>query len=203
MNHYLLDTRFAAEELIRLISFEESQLSILNKSLREQKQINMTLHGDFMAKDLDPFDNWPAGSEMLAYSRFFEHYQTYLKPLEHEIAILKGSIDNKRHSINALAGSLLQIAKQGISFVHGGLEYCDDGRQVLGDVLKNVIWQGRNQSMHYEEGRYSKALLACFNNLGYATVPAKNLAKEVIDILGWNSYQEYETDMNLLLPSDP
>lgn len=200
MNQYLLDTKFAAEELIKLIVFEENQLADLIKSFEEKKKHAEFLHQDFMAKHLDPYGDFPEGQEMHAYVLFSKYNETVLQPLEREIESLRKSMANKRYSICALSGSLLQIAKQGISSVHGSLKDCYDGRQIRNDVLKNVIWQGRNQSMHFEEGDYNKAPVVCFNNLGYATVPTQNMAKEVIDVLGWTGYQEYEADMSSILP---
>jgi hypothetical protein len=199
MNQYIFDTKFAAEELIILIRFEENELVKLEELYIERKKRHDILYDDFRRKEFDPDDHFNEFQMMNAFNKQAEYQLKILQPILDEMKILKDSMDNKKYSIIALSGSLLQIAKQGISYVHHGLAKCNDGRQIRNDVLKNVIWQGRNQSMHFEEGNYKKPLIECFNNLGYSTVPLRNLGKEVIDMLGWTSYQNYENDMNSLL----
>ncbi len=84
------------------------------------------------------------------------------------------------------------------------LDGCPDGRSIHDDTLKNIIWQGRNQSMHYEEGSYKKAVKDCFTNLknkvddkfDLMINTKKNLAYEIVtDILAWNDYDSYHKDM--------
>lgn len=114
---------------------------------------------------------------------------------------IRNSIYYHNQTYNILAGSLLQIAKQGISIEYGCLTDCPNGRKIgSSEYLKNVIWQSRNQTMHYEEGTYHKNVIDCFLNLekdfgSHFKLKSTNLALNVIDVLGWNSYTEYENDM--------
>lgn len=59
-------------------------------------------------------------------------------------------------SIQASAASLLQYAKQGISIVFkvGGntVKNLRGGRSFNGEPIANVIWQARNQALHWEAG---------------------------------------------------
>lgn len=80
---------------------------------------------------------------------------------------------------------------------------------MLGSLaLRDIIWQARNQSMHYEEGSFKKALVDLFSMLEAEqglqfslTAHAKqNRAKQVLDALGWESYDSYLRDMQALLP---
>jgi hypothetical protein len=57
--------------------------------------------------------------------------------------------------------------------------------------------------VHYEEGTYHKSVVDCFSNLASDFGPrfalgSKNLALDVIEILGWRSYRTYEIDMTTL-----
>ena len=89
------------------------------------------------------------------------------------------------------------------------LDGCPEGRIITGkagrsEPLKNVIWWGRNQSMHFEEADYKKALIACFLNLGFDltadTYKQRNLAKEIVlHVLKWTTYEMYEADLRCLL----
>lgn len=122
-----------------------------------------------------------------------------LQPILEKIKILERSINIKDESIRALSGALLQIAKQGISVVYRGLSGCPDGRIIKNESLKNIIWQARNQSIHYEESKFNPAVVSCFNNLQFASISNINMAKNIFDLIGWNDYCDYEDDMVSLL----
>jgi len=73
--------------------------------------------------------------------------------------------------------------------------------------IKNVIWQGRNQSIHYEEADPHQPVIDCFQRLDAdlgrtlsASVLNTNLATCIIDIVGWHTHEAYEEDMMTLLP---
>ncbi|QXE23648.1 hypothetical protein B6N60_02338 [Richelia sinica FACHB-800] len=146
--------------------------------------------------------------EYLQYNKRTESLSKQEEVLISQIEQLKNLIDAKSFAISSLCGALLQISKQGISIVHRGLGSCPNGRSIGNDVLKNIIWQGRNQSMHYEENNPNQAVKNCFQNLetsfgsefSLTLHPSENFAQKiVIKVLGWNEYQVYEQDMISLL----
>lgn len=107
-------------------------------------------------------------------------------------------------SLNIIAGAILQIAKQGISFEYQNLSKCHDGRIIGRESLKNIIWQSRNQAMHFEEGNFRQSVVDCFKNLEIKfgskfKLVNKSCAYDVLIILGWDSYDAYEEDMVMLL----
>lgn len=110
-------------------------------------------------------------------------------------------MDSKQASITALSGALLQIAKQEISIKCKYLNLCPHGREIYGVKLKEIIWQGRNQCMHFDDSRgLHKPTNDCFDQLNsHLPTPMKytteNCAKQVLDILKWNDYTSYEVDM--------
>jgi hypothetical protein len=132
---------------------------------------------------------------------------------EHETTImrlssLEAEVVDKAASLSALAGALLQIAKQGLSLVYGERKSdCPDGRSIGSQSLKEVIWEERNQAVHYESGDYRQPVVDCFAKLAREFDPefdlAANrrrcLAKEVVALLGWQDYSTYRRDMEGLL----
>lgn len=207
MHQYITDTQYAVRGLIELITAEERQLSQLQSQYeglsRKVEYLNQSL--------LDaPFnDVVPLREQAMA----IDMYRTSgdLAALQKQIIELQNSIDTKGASIDALCGAVLQIAKQGISTVHSGLSRCPDGRSIgIGtgvEKLKNVIWQARNQSMHYEEGSFQSSVINCFAKLeaslgskfSLSENVGKNLAHDVIQELGWKDYLRYESDMQSLI----
>lgn len=97
------------------------------------------------------------------------------------------------------------MPSKGISVAHGGLAACPDGRQVTpSQTLKNVIWQGRNQALHWEDGNPQPPVIRCFNALAsesdpkFANYANGNLALDVIELLGWTDFNRFHADMTLL-----
>lgn len=143
---------------------------------------------------------------MMGVGMYWDNYFGPDKERYHAVAdlpSLEQTRDIRSFACAALAGSVLQFAKQGISLVHGGLQYCPNGRQIYGVDMKSVIWQARNQSMHWDEGQSHRAVQECFDTLkvskpslgGYQT---RNVAFDVVQVLNWREYAAFEADMMAL-----
>jgi len=197
LNDYLIQTKHAASSLIDLIRTEEIALRDFLTSLSSFKRIHQILYNDFRRKESDPDDHFDDFQVMHAFERQ-EQAREHVDSLENKIETLKISISSKEESIKTLSGALLQIAKQGISTVHRNLDNFPSDRIIRTEPMKNIIWQGRNQSLHYEEGTYRAPIVNCFNNLGLQ-LSAVNLAKEVIDLLNWTTYDNYQNNLTSLL----
>jgi len=109
-------------------------------------------------------------------------------------------------AINIAAGSLLQLARQAISMQHKGRARCPRGRRVSGFDVRDLIWYGRNQSMHYEQelekptGPFFKKLEKDLPVQFPRRVPAASHAKAILDLLGWTSCPSLiEQDMHDLM----
>lgn len=128
--------------------------------------------------------------------------------LKSETSILQMSVGIHQHAVQAIAGAILQIAKQGISLVYASLNAAPGGRSVGSLAVRDIIWQARNQTMHYEEGKFKKPLLDLFKVLeleqgaqfSLVTHVGQNRAKQILKALGWTEYQAYLHDMQILLP---
>ena len=205
MHQYLQDTEYAVQHLLRLATDEEVQLKTLTDTLR-QTEAQLKIHQwDFQSSDLN--EDFSDAYVMAAYGRAKRAAQETDRP-KVEIAKLQASVGARQQATQALAGAVLQIAKQGISVVHGGPATAPTGRTVGTLFVRDIVWQARNQSMHYEEGNFKKALTELFANLetergpqfSLAAHPKQNRAKQVLDLLGWSSYSAYKQDMQALLP---
>lgn len=197
MKNYVKLTEYAAYNLINLINHDDKKLSMLKKELSDSiDSLHMSkAHLEQIEKSHHPWFRIP-------FLGYHDQNQKNTKKIRENISILELNIKYKEQSINALSMSLLQIAKQGISIIHKGLQNCPTGRSINGVFLKDLIWQGRNQSIHYEEGNYSNAVMKTFNQLKdqYGnkydlTTTNSSLAKEIIGLLNWADYSKYESDI--------
>ena len=195
MNQYIVDTKYAVENLVRLIKEEENQIETLANKLGLALEKHKVLYADFLSKELDRDENFTEGQYLDSFYRQAMYEEEEVEPIIAEIKNLESAMKNKKHSIDSLSGAVLQIAKQGISIKYNGLQNCPNGRVIKkGVFLKEVIWHGRNQTMHYEENINNRDTLTCLNNLGFLLVNI-NLSKIIIDLLEWKTYIDYETDM--------
>ena len=205
MHQYLQDTEYAVQHLLRLATDEEIQLNALMDTLRKTEAQLKIHQWDFQSSDLN--EDFSDAYVMAAFGRAGRAAQETDR-LKVEVAKLQASVGARQQATQALAGAVLQIAKQGISVVHGGPTTAPTGRTVGTLSIRDIIWQARNQSMHYEEGNFKKALIDLFATLeaeqgpqfGLAAHPKLNRAKQVLDLLGWSSYSNYKQDMQALLP---
>jgi hypothetical protein len=203
MHTYISETEYATRGLFSLLSNEESRLADLERrsaaANRDLQHARAILHigapPSAFGEDTTPY-----------FEKRARDARSRIKELEPDISLLRSAVAAKAFSVRALAGAILQIAKQGIVVVHGSLAACPSGRSVGRESLKNVIWQGRNQAMHWEEGSFNAQVVACFQRLEQdfgpqfqLQVPPSNLAKFVLDVLGWKGWDEYAKDLESLL----
>jgi hypothetical protein len=139
------------------------------------------------------------------------YWDTYFGPDKtraqkmNEIQTVLDRISARNFSVTALAGSLLQIARQGISAQYGKTKTdCPLGRKIYGLPLHEIIWQGRNQALHWEEGKFHTPVNDCFEHLGTHADPVfkgfreRSMALEIIELLKWTTPEDFFRDMKLL-----
>ena len=200
MLSYLEDVKLAATNQIELIWKELNAIDNLQTELNAlvQQTKDGYQRAQAFADSEDPDDI------MLGTGIYWETYFGTDKEAFHandELLKLKDSYDNHRFSIAAISASLLQMAKQGISIVHGGLNDCPDGRNVGSQKLKTIIWQGRNQAIHFEEGNFRQPVIDCFNILNadfdnkFGDYTTRSMGFEVIDILSWRTFELFAKDL--------
>ena len=143
---------------------------------------------------------------MMGVGMYWDNYFGPDKERHHAVADLPNleqTRDVRSFACAALAGCVLQFAKQGISLVHGDLQGCPPGRQIHGVDMKSVIWQGRNQSMHWDDPQFRPPVRACFDTLkvlepSLGDYLARNVAFDVVRVLNWHEYAAFESDMMTL-----
>lgn len=193
MNNYISQTEFAAKSLIDLISSDFDALEHTNEALKSATAKFNVNHQIFMANEFHTAANYYHAQMAKAH-----------EPQAHiitEIERLSGDIDAKSASISALSGALLQIAKQGISLTFGRPENAPNGEEINGLLVKEIIWEARNQSIHYENPKeVSEKVVNLFKKIdtvrndGAFWAPRNqiNYAFDVVRFLGWLNYEQYE-----------
>ena len=200
MHSYIADTEYAVRSLVEALAVDRTELQ---KSLDEQRAaLDQEAYFDlaFLQRQMHPSANYWYGQLMEA--------QGQRNALDSEIARLEAKILDKKFSLSALAGALLQIAKQGISVVRRHPDSCPDGRLIFGVPIKRIIWASRNQSLHFEEPKKIDSVTEeIFQAMARDGGPKEfadpksgiNLALLVVENLDWFSFERYRDDMISLL----
>lgn len=195
---YFDNLEYASKNLIAIIIEEHETLKKKQDELQTLESKRHFYMQDFLTSDLEDF---PYGHSERAFSQAAKSHES-ISILRPQIELLEQSLESHEQAIQALCGAVLQIVKQGISIVHGGIEKAPNGRYIANQKLKDIVWIARNQSIHFEEKDYRKPTKTLFSDLEkyYGELFSlkihrkKNRAKEVFNLLGWNQFEIFEKD---------
>jgi hypothetical protein len=201
MRDYLTEIEFAAGRLIPMVWEERTNLQTLEAELAEL----VRLVGQNYDRAADVAMNALDGEDVaLATGMYWENYFGDDKARFHKDEDRKRLADQvAAHalSVSSIAAALLQFAKGGLSLAHGGFKNCPQGRALGGQFLKDVVWEGRNQAIHWEEGKPREATQRCFDSLSkdfgasFSEYRTRNMAMDIVAILGWTDFERFKADM--------
>ncbi|PKG79263.1 hypothetical protein CXF80_13635 [Shewanella sp. Actino-trap-3] len=198
---YLSEVEHAALSLIDAIWSEQLKLQKIEEEIEKLQPVveeNYSRAVDIQQFAEDP-DDVMMGVGMYWNNYFGEDKQLYHTDQNRQE--LANKVASHAFSIASLSASLLQHAKQGISLAHGGLANCPSGRIIGSQSLKNIVWEARNQSLHWEEANFRQGVNKCFNALDtevdqkYSQYLNRNMAFDIVDLLGWKSYGNFSRDL--------
>jgi hypothetical protein len=140
------------------------------------------------------------------------HIDTYFGPDKEQfyktgsLEELEARLASKEFSFSSLSGSLLQYAKQGLSVAYKEFKYWPDGRQIGTQTLKTVILEARNQALHWETNPRN-GVKVCFDLLAkdidskFSSYCVKNLAFDVVSMLGWKTVGDFKAELSAMKPA--
>ena len=211
MHQYIVETGSTVRSLLELVNHEDSLIKEHTAKLREAINEIKTHGWNFQANDLN--DDFSDTYVMAAFFRLANSTSGTDK-LKSEITRFQALVGAHQLTTQSICGSILQIAKHGISLVHGSFLVPDSyimgtppGRMLTFLTLRDIIWQACNQAAHCKEGIYKQPVIDLFAELekshgpqfSLSQHPRQNRAKQIIRLLGWLDYRVYITDMKSLL----
>jgi hypothetical protein len=113
------------------------------------------------------------------------------------------SIGTTDESMSSLAGAVLQIGKQALSIRHAGKPNLPTAKTIGTQNIIEVIWEGRNHAMHWDEGsprqRVRDMLNTLANDLGITIEEGKNNCLSILGVLGWKKTDDDISDHKSLV----
>jgi hypothetical protein len=201
MSDYLKEIDYAARRVVQLIWRDRERLLLLEaKVALLTKQVQSDYgRGDFIAMNSEDADDVGIATGIYWETYFGADKDRYHKNKKLEKLVKQLAV--RSFSFEALAGSLLQYGKQGVSLAHGGFANSPNGRSVGSQFLKHIIWQGRNQAIHWEEGNPHAPVQTCFEKLEkefdrkFGEYKSRSMAADVVALLGWKTFPLFRSDM--------
>jgi len=145
------------------------------------------------------------------------HYAQYIKRIEElekqKVAAQESdakklekalfNIGSTVESMSGLAGAVLQIGKQALSIRHAGKPNLPTARTIGTQNIVEVVWEGRNHAMHWDEGapreRVKNMLNALSTDLNITIEAGKNNCLSIIGALGWKKPEDVVSDLKALV----
>ena len=198
---YLNEMEYAVSCVIVALWHEHDEAEKLRKEIEDLRRVAEDSYQrvQFIQQHPEDADDVMLGVGIHWDTYFGEDKEQYYK--SKDLNELEACLASKEFSFSSLAGTLLQYAKQGLSASFGKLNNWPDGRTVGSQHLKTIILESRNQSEHWEEGNPRLNVEQCFNTLAaeygseFGQYKTKNLAFEVVSMLGWRSYADFKNDL--------
>lgn len=202
LTEYLDATEYAARSLLDAIWHEQAEIEALSARVAtlERRVVAEYATAQHIIDDAETPDD-----VMLGVGRHWDNYLGADRERHDQQQQLNRLIETRAArnlALGSLAGSVLQIAKHGLSLSLGRPANWPDGRAVGGQSLSSVIRGARNQAMHWDDGGLRQAdTIATMAQLErdfgapFGDYNTANLAMPVISLLGWRTYDNYVADM--------
>lgn len=203
MTQYLKEIEFAVDHALTAVWTDFDEAHRLFHELETLRAATEDGYRRAQAIDLNAEDADDAAMSAGAYWETYFGADKERGASQAEFDEVNARFAIRKFSIESTAGAVLQHAKQGISLVYGGLDASPGGRQVSESLaLAEVIWQARNQAIHWEDGQLHPPVLRCFGTLanevdqGFMSEIYKgSQAFRVLKLLNWRTWPDFEADM--------
>ncbi|MEC2074447.1 hypothetical protein [Alkalihalophilus marmarensis] len=195
MENYLDSVDFALRSYYESIQHYQSEIIKTNQQLWEANYKINTAEKQLSLGELDPDENFPFG-----YIDHFFGMKAKGWSQSQEATMMKEKLKIQQESFNQLSGSILQLAKQGLSYTYGDPSLWPTSPLIGSQAISKVIRIARNQSMHYEDGKPSKQTQECFELLEKELAISFDLTKNqggvvVFQILHWSDHSTFRKVM--------
>jgi hypothetical protein len=199
MATYLSEIEYAATESINLMWKEADEVARLESELKPLAQ--QTERDYRQAEAIAMMDDDDDGINTLLYWDTYFGVDKERHAKEKEIQTAAERVATHQRSVAAIAGSVLQFAKQGFSQVYGSPTNWPTWTAVGTQAFGNILLQSRNQAMHWDTPPLTQRVQNCFTQMAAEVDPVFNgfhtrsLAFEVVKHLKWKTFVDFQADM--------
>ncbi len=106
-------------------------------------------------------------------------------------------------ALATIAGSILQFGKKILSYRYGPKGNLPNTRNIATIDLTEIIWEGRNHSMHWEENNpragVTNLLTTLQNETGITFPSNENNAFKILELIEWDSPDDMINEMKSIM----
>lgn len=201
---FIENSRPAIEHLFRALSAYKKALEKAQTTVEEIESSKQYLTDLYTYRD-----QWSSNAN--------HHYAQYMMRIEEleknkkeaqedDDKRLKNALSNigsTFESMSSLAGTVLQIGKQSLSIRHSGKPNIQNARGISSQNIVEVIWEGRNHAMHWDEAdpkpKVRNMLNTLAGDLNITIEIGKNNCLSILGALGWKTADNVIADLNALV----
>ncbi len=201
---FIENSRHALEHLFNAIDAYNKVLVSAQKEVEDIEGSKRMLSDLFMYRDQwSPNANHYYIQYMDRMKHLDEKQKETKRDLPSRLAKALASIGATIESISSLAGAILQIAKQTLSLRHSGKPNVPTARAIGSQSIIEVIWEGRNHAMHWDESaprpKVQTMLVSLTNDFGVTIEVGRNNCLSILGVLGWTSTEAVINDLHALI----
>lgn len=201
---FIENSRPAIEHLFSALSEYRKVLERAQITVEEIESSKQLLSDLFMYRD-----QWSPNA-----NHYYAQYMARMEELEKQKAEAQENDTEKMEkalfnigstveSMSGLAGAVLQIAKQALSIRHARKPNLPTARTVGTQNIVEVVWEGRNHAMHWDEGapkeRVRNMLNALVADLNITIEVGKNNCLSILGALEWKTPEAIISDLKALV----
>jgi len=201
---FIKNSKHALDHLFLAIDEYNTILNLAQEQVEKIEFSQIALSDLFMYRD-----QWSDNANFY-YAQYVERmkglrfqHETASNELPQKLESALASIGATVGSMSSLAGAILQIAKQILSLRHEGKPIIDSPRYIGSQGIIEVVWEGRNHAMHWDEGAPRKPVKEMLDNLsndlGINIEVGNNNCLSILGALNWSSSDAVIADLNTLV----
>jgi len=201
---FIDNSKHALEHLFKALDEYNTVLVTAQKTVEEIENSEKTLTDIFIDRDQwSPSANHHHALYIERMKELEKQKSEAPKDIKEKLNNALASIGATVESMSSLSGAVLQIAKQVLSLRHSGKPVIATAKNIGSQSVIDVIWEGRNHAMHWDEGRPSERVQNMLNSLSrdlcITIETGKNNCLSILGALGWKSSDHVISDLKLLV----
>ena len=201
---FIENSRPAIEYLFGALGAYNKVLEKAQITVEEIECSKQLLHDLFMYRD-----QWSLNA-----NHHYAQYMMRMEELEKQKAAAQecdaeklekalSNIGSTVESMSNLAGAVLQIGKQALSIRHAGKPNLPAARTIGTQNIVEVVWEGRNHAMHWDEGAPRKQVSDMLNtlatDLNITIEIGNNNCLSILGALEWQKTEDVISDIKVLV----
>lgn len=203
---FLAECDFALEHIFIALRQREDAIRDVARQVEELERKQEGVTSLFVDRDQwSPNANYYYGRYVQRMTEIAAQKDRFATPeaLQQRLDEALARIGASEQAMAVLAGAALQLGKQALSFRHGRKPQLPAPRMIGTQSVVDVIWEGRNHALHWEEanprGPVAAMLVALTNDVGARIVQGENNATVILNALGWKSKADVLADLAALV----